>query len=82
MLLPPEYAERVTLVPLLREASVMAMPPKCDVPPLTLTPDCRDGCEAAETTRPEPALEGVRKEKVLSAMVRAYHVEALHDVAA
>ena len=53
-----------------------------DMPLLTLTPDCRDGCEAAETTRPEPALEGVRKEKVLSALVRAYHVEALHDVAA
>jgi hypothetical protein len=57
----------------------MARPPKYDVPPVTLTPDWSVGCEAPLTTRPEPPLDGVWKEKTLLPTVIAYLVLALHE---
>ena len=57
------------------------MPPKQEVPPLTLTPDCRVGCDALETTSPEPPPDGVWNAKMLLPTVRAYHVLGLHDEA-
>lgn len=59
----------------------MPKPPKKLLPPLTDVPDCRVGVVAAETTSPEPPLDGVRKEKVLSPMVIVYQVLLLHDEA-
>ena len=59
----------------------MPKPPKKLLPPLMLVPDCRVGVDAAETTRPEPPLDGVRKEKVFSPMVIVYQVLLLHDEA-
>ena len=46
-----------------------------------LTPDSNVGCEAAETTRPEPPLDGVLKAKVELPTDIAYQVLALHDEA-
>jgi hypothetical protein len=57
----------------------MPKPPKYEEPPLTLTPDWREGCEELVTTRPEPPLEGVLNEKVLLPKVSAYQVFADHD---
>ena len=42
------------------------MPKKQEEPPLTLTPDERVGVEAVDTTKGEPALDGVLKAKAKS----------------
>jgi hypothetical protein len=57
----------------------MQRPPKYELPPLMLMPDSSVGCDALETTRPEPPLDGVWKASVLSPTVRAYQVLLLHD---
>ena len=44
-----------------------------------LTPDWSDGCDALETTRPEPPLEGVLNEKVLLPAASVYMVFADHE---
>ena len=57
----------------------MPKPPKKLLPPLTDVPDCRVGVVAADTTKPEPPLDGVRNEKVFSPTVMVYQVFLLHD---
>ena len=57
------------------------MPLKADVPPLTLTPENRPGCEEPETTRPVPPEEGVLKAYVVSPTVSPYQVFLLQEEA-
>ena len=81
MLLPPVYDERLTLEPLLTVPPVIPRPPNRLVPPLTLTPCSRVGCDAPDTTSPDPPLVGVRNGNVVDPIVSAYQVLALHDEA-
>jgi hypothetical protein len=71
--------DRLTLDPLLTVPFATASPPKYVVPPLTFTPDWSDGCDALDTTRPEPPLEGVLNERVPLPEVSAYMVFGDHE---
>ena len=60
---------------------MLPIPPKMLVPPLTVTPDFRVGCEAPLTTIPEPPLAGVLKANTVEPTVIVYQVLRLHDEA-